>query len=257
MLKNRCHPIQAATLLAMSFLMVFTKQAFAQRNEADLTAFLLNSADCVLSGSSNRSRLYDDVAPVSINRQVFDRLFAMGARYEGGNSTISCRANSQKFGLVDLQMGMHDNSARSEATMTVNVYQGGNLKHTYNSVQAGTLINVVLDLNDPEVANNPDSFAVEIFDCNAGSPDYQCYLQFVEARLYPVGSYTGSPGSNNTPSQSSSSIPTADQPQTSPPSSRQDTTRRSPSSSREDAPSSSSGSFLDDIITDIIEDIFN
>lgn len=259
MLKTRCNQIIAALIITTPLLGFLPQRAFAQRNEADLTAFLLNGADCVISGSNNnRSRLYTETKPVAINRQIFDRLFSMGSANRGGNSTLACRANSQEYSIVDLRMGVTDNSAQSGATMTVNVYQGGNLKHTYNNVQAGTMVSVVLDLDDPEIASNPNSFAVEIFDCNAGSPDGACYLQFVEARLYPSGSFTSfsTPDDEVTTPQSTSVTPTSSQPQTS--SSRQDNSPPEPTSSREDAPSTSSGGgILDRVLTDILEDIFN
>lgn len=252
----------------LSFVIFFTiflmglwpNRILAQKNEADLTAFLLNGADCVVSGSNRSySRLYTQTQPVAINRQIFDRLFSMRAYKDGGYSTLTCRASSQNFSIVDLQLGVSDDSAQSGANMTVNIYQGGNLRHTYNSVRAGTLINVVLDLNNPEIATNPDSFAIEIFDCNAGSPDRSCYLQFVEARLYPTGSFTSfSSTSNTTNNQSPDTTLPSNQPSSSG-SSRQDTgSSPEPNSSREDAPSSSSGNgILNRVINEVLDDIFN
>ncbi|MEN8443874.1 MAG: hypothetical protein ABG776_02555 [Cyanobacteria bacterium J06555_13] len=212
MLKTHLRQLGIAFISALPLTGLLSQSSLAQRNDADLTAFLLNGADCVVSASEyGYDRLNTETEPVSINHQVFERLFSIGASDDGGSASISCRANSRDFGLVDLRMGVTDGSAQSGANMTINVYQGGNLRHTYKDVQAGSLISVLFDLNAPEIANNPDSFAVEIFNCtdinNAGN---RCNLQFVEARLYPAGSINSFSG-NGSASLSSPQAPASTQ----------------------------------------------
>lgn len=199
MIRNaRFEKLPAALLLCLPLIALLSREGLSQRNDADLTAFLLNGADCVVSSSSRyHSDLDTEADSMPIGNQVFTRLFSLSSDNEGENSTLACRASNQEFSTASLQMGIDDNSVQSGTIMTINIYQGGNLKHTYRSVEAGRMISVLLDLNDPQVPNNPDSFAVEIFDCQAASPRHACYLQFTEATLYPSGSVT-SLGSNGT-----------------------------------------------------------
>lgn len=260
-LKKRLSYLGVSVACSLLILVFLPHSSFAQRDPADLTAFLLDGADCVLSGSSSSSRLYTEVKPLSIDRQVFDRLFSMRARASGGSSTITCRADPQKFSVIDLQMGVHDDSARYGTNMVVNVYQGGNLRHTYNNVQAGTIINTVLDLNDSEIPRNSNSFAVEIFNCQTSD---HCYLQFVEARLYPQGDTVSFRSSETTTSSAENSQSsdilidrTATQPIESVPntSTRRDPSTPEPESSRQD-PNSGNG-ILTNILERVLDSIFD
>lgn len=197
--------IVAASLLACLPIGFFARYGLAQRNDADLTAALLTGAECVVSGSSNYySELNTDTASVAISYQVFKRLFSLRSINEGGDSTLSCRASNQEFSTVDLRIGVTDGNAEYGTSMTINVYQGGNLKHTYRAVQAGTMISVLIDLSDPR-SNNPESFAIQIFDCNGSR---HCYLQFIEATLHPAGPVT-SFSSNGVIPQMPATIPNA------------------------------------------------
>jgi hypothetical protein len=239
MLKAIFKKLPHAFLFALFGISTVVLPGQAQKNDADLSSILLEGGDCVVSGSGSRSRLYDEVSVVSINRQVFDRIFSIGAYKDGNFVTLSCRADPAEYGLVDLQMGVTDNAVRNEANLTVNIYQGGNLIHTFSNMRAGSIATVVLDLNNPDVLSNPDAFAVEM-TCYARSSD--CYLQFIEARLYPAGEYT-SFSERDPSSDSSSKFPTDDGIQR-------------PTSDREDAiPNEETGSStlgeLDDILNDI------
>lgn len=238
-----------------------TGSSLAQRSPADLTAYLLDAADCIVSGSnSSYSRLYDEISTTAIDRQVYDRLFSISSYFNGGNTTITCRADSEEFRTVDLQMGVSDNSAQYGSNMTINIYQGGHLKHTYNDVQSGTMINALLDLDDPQVPRNANSFAVEIFNCQGRR---QCYLQFVEARLHPNGNVTTFPSNEVMPEslegpQNSGSLverTTTEQigrPQTN--SSRQDTSPVEPASSRRD--SNPTSGIITNVVERLIDELF-
>ncbi|MEO0646379.1 MAG: hypothetical protein AAFZ17_09545 [Cyanobacteria bacterium J06650_10] len=266
MFRNRILRLSTAVACSLSALSFLSTSASAQRNEADLTEYLLDAADCITSGSSSASRLYDELSTTSINRQVYDRLFSVSSWHDGGNTTISCRANSEEFSIVDLQMGVSDNSAQYGRNMTVNVYQGGNLRHTYNDVQAGTMISVVLDLNDSQIPRNANSFAVEIFNCQGRN---QCHLQFVEARLHPNGNVTyfspdevapesiENPGSFSTPAERRPTAGQGSSSQTN--SSRQDTSSTETTSSRQETSPSEPTSTRQDpnpvsgILTNVVE----
>lgn len=146
---------------------------------------LLEAADCQIAGSTNESQILNQPSLVSINRQVFDRQFALGTYDNANFVTLSCRADANRFSSVDLQMGVDDNAVRDNVNLTVDVYQGGNLRQTYRNMRAGSIANVVLDLADPEVPTNSNNFAIEV-TCHTQRAN--CNLQFLEARLYPIDS---------------------------------------------------------------------
>lgn len=146
---------------------------------------LLEAADCQIAGSTNESQILNQPSLVSINRQVFDRQFAIGTYDNANFVTLSCRADANRFSSVDLQMGVDDNAVRDNVNLTVDVYQGGNLRQTYRNMRAGSIANVVLDLADPEVPTNSNNFAIEV-TCHTQRAN--CNLQFLEARLYPIDS---------------------------------------------------------------------
>ncbi|MBD1910707.1 MULTISPECIES: hypothetical protein [unclassified Leptolyngbya] len=167
-----------------------TLPAPTQETSTNLTPSLFEAADCQISGSTNESQIYDQTTLVSINRQIFDRLFAIGTYDNANFVTLSCRADASRYSLVGLQMGIDDNAARENVNLTIDVYQGGNLRQTYRNLRAGSTANVVLDLADPAVPTNPNNFAVEM-TCHTQRAN--CYLQFLEARLYPIDSATSLP----------------------------------------------------------------
>ena len=257
MLQTRLMHLSTSLAHALPLMWHLPQHVLAQRSDADLTASLLDGADCLASSSDaswSYNTIHTESEPVAINRQIFDRRLSIGADHDGGNTSLSCRVNSRDFSTVDLQMGITDASAQYAVSMTVNIYQGGNLKHTYNNVQAGTMINVLLDLQDPSIPSNQNSFAVEILDCSS-SGSSGCYLQFVEARLYPNDSFTSFSDNSetiesNSPTNSSVNQPTTNtvpnQSQSSP----------QPTSSRQNAPSPASTSRQDPSPLDGVVDSF-
>ena len=175
-----------APFLALFFAGALALPVYSQRNQPDFTSTLLDGSNCVVSGTSTLRGVDNDVEQVSINRQVFERLFSIYV-YEDHRITLSCRIDTESYALADLQMGVTDNSAQYGAVnLTVDVYQGGNLKYTY-SMRAGSIVNTVLDLNDPEVPRNSGSIAIEMKCSRNARLSGFCHLQFIEARLYPTG----------------------------------------------------------------------
>ncbi|MEN8443875.1 MAG: hypothetical protein ABG776_02560 [Cyanobacteria bacterium J06555_13] len=205
MLTTRFGKIGSAFLLALPIVSLLPQQLHAQRSD-DFSDFLLNGATCVVSGpNSNYSRIFSTQEAVSINRQAFNREFSIGAT-QRGDTLLSCNVDTDQFGLVSLQMGAGDESVATEAVMRIGVYHGGNLRHTYNSVQAGSnMVNVLLDLEDPAVASNPGSFSIEV-SCRAYG-NQVCYLHFIEAKLHPASGFASTDFSGN--SAPASSFPPA------------------------------------------------
>lgn len=191
MLKTSLRQLSTAFTIASLSILLGAFPGQSQRDNTDLSATLLDGADCVFYTSSVMAELYTDAAQVSINRIVYDRIFSMEASSSNHSSTLSCRVDSDRFSAVDLQMGVSDAAIRNGTSMTVSLYQGGNLRHTYANMQAGSMVEVLLDLNDQGISRHANSFAIEITNCNYSFG--HCYLQFIEARLLPAPSITGIP----------------------------------------------------------------
>ena len=218
-----------------------TTAAWSQQRPPTGEKSLLSGADCVVSGSETWSRLYDEENNVSIGHQLFSSQFYMTAQ-DSEQVMLTCVASSERFSVLSLQMGVSDNDVRTEAQMTVNIYQSGSVRHTYGAVVPGTLLTTVLDLTDLEVTN-PQNFAIEILCDNALYRNLPCALYFPEATLYPNGQFT-SLGSESAdvggPPQEQGIEVVNNAPE--------------PTSSRQDAPSSNGG---DDIINNLIDNIFD
>lgn len=164
----------------------------SQRSDADLTETLLDGADCVVSGSNGWSELDSDNDPISINRQVYNPLFYMRVEEEGF-TTLSCRVDPERFSVLNLEFGVDDDSAWKAVRMTVNIYQGGELKHTYADMQAGSIARTILALDDSAISQSPNNIAIEITDCDAQTGlfyERNCALQVTEARLLPTSTYS-------------------------------------------------------------------
>lgn len=188
MLKPFRRQTLTALVFALSLINLTILPGQAQRSDADLSSNLLEGADCVVSGTTSYSYLIDDIEQVSIGRQVFDRLFFIRT-IDGGNSvTLSCRADSGRYSLLDLQIGITDDSVKDGINVTIDVFQGGTLRYTYSDVQPGSMISTVLDLNDSAVSTDPSNVAIEM-TCHANRSAV-CKLQFITAKLYPSSNYT-------------------------------------------------------------------
>jgi hypothetical protein len=133
---------------------------------------------------------------VSIGRQLYEAQFnlqAMGDHLV----TLTCRIDSTRYATLRLQMGSSDNSVDREEDMTINIYQSGNIVGSYNDITAGKLVTAVIDLQDPNLPN-PENIAIEML-CSNDTPNivyYHCFLNFVEAQLYPVDNHVPVGGTN-------------------------------------------------------------
>ena len=169
MLKTRFNRLLIGFIAALPLIGTLPHQMLAQSVEgrddgSDHRDFLLSRANCLKTSSNSNYRLSNKTESVSINRQIYTSFFAVGAPGRSGNSSLSCSVDPADFGTLDLQIGVDDESVSNEARMTVNIYQGSNLKYRYDNVRGGTLINVLLVLDGPEVSGGQSNFAIEISD---------------------------------------------------------------------------------------------
>ncbi|NEO85695.1 MAG: hypothetical protein F6J87_15805 [Spirulina sp. SIO3F2] len=172
----------------------------AQREGADLSSALLEDANCVTSVSRSAGRpMYVRKELVPINRQVFEQQFSLHSYHDGNRVTLTCKIDNERYDILDLEMGVSDNSEEHNAEMTVNVYQGGIVIHTYANMQAGSMANVILDLNTDEIPSDPSNIAVEVICHNSVNYDPTCDLHVVTARLYPTDQYSSQDSSSRKP----------------------------------------------------------
>ncbi|MGJ5673173.1 MAG: hypothetical protein ACR9NN_06095 [Nostochopsis sp.] len=165
------------TFLSALYLGTNTLPASSQRSSADNSASLYTGAECI-TARDRFSGIRNDSTNVSISRQLYTSSMSMRASASSNKSTVlTCKADPKKFSTLKLQMGVSDDS-RGEL-MTMNIYQGGNLQHTYKNIGPGKLINTVLDLEDRNITK-PENITIELL-CETG----RCVVYFLEAQLLP------------------------------------------------------------------------
>lgn len=216
---------------------------------SDHSDFLLSSADCVMTSSNSNYRLSERTESVPISRQIYTSLFALASPNQSGSSTLSCSVDPIEFGTLDLQVGVNDESIANDARMTVNIYQGSNLKYRYANVQGGTLIDALLVLDGAEVSAGRSNFAIEISNCQSRRA---CQLEFTKAQLLPSDGFASTSGPTVYPSAPATSSPNTVPSEST--SSRQDDTS---SSSRQDSSPGPGSSIQERIIDRAIDGIFD
>lgn len=157
----------------------------AQRNPADLTALLVEGANCVVSGSETWSRLYEESGSVSVAKQLLTSEFYLTAQ-ENEFVLLTCGADSSRFDTLSLNIGISDTPV--ETLMTINIYHSGNVVHTYSNVGPGNQMDTLLDLQSAELAN-PQSVAIEMLCHDARARNFPCALHFIDATLHPSPEY--------------------------------------------------------------------
>ena len=186
--------INAATVfitLSLTGLLVSNIPAVGQprpepqgRVDSSVDMPLLDGAQCTHTSSRSRyDRLRTGASIVSVNRRPYESQFYMSIRATY-NAAITCLADARTYPLATLQMGVPDDDAAHATLATVNIYQRGNVIHSYANVVPGSLIDTPLSLG------NGEDFAVEIICHRAGSSgkNSSCNLHFLEAKLYGAGS---------------------------------------------------------------------
>ncbi len=144
---------------------------------------LLDGAQCTYNTSrSTYDRLSTGSSLVAVNRRPYESQFFMPIRatYE---AALTCLADSSTFPLLVLQMGVPDEDAARDSLATVNVYQSGNIIHSYDNIVPGSLINTTL------ILGNGEDFSVELI-CHRSGPggkSSNCNLHFLEAKLHTGG----------------------------------------------------------------------
>ncbi|TFI55923.1 hypothetical protein BLD44_000865 [Mastigocladus laminosus UU774] len=166
------------TFFTALYLGINTSPASSQRSSTDNSASLYKGATCTTSKSSGRIKT--DSTNVSVSRQLYTSSMSM---YTARNKFImlTCKADPNKFSTLKLQMGVSDDDSKQLSLMTVNIYQGGNLQHTYKDIGPGKLINTVLDLQNRNITK-PENIAIELL-CEKANP--YCTVYFFEAQLLP------------------------------------------------------------------------
>lgn len=153
---------------------------------SQLEAPLLQAAQCI---SSNTHRydvktLYTDGLTVPVNKRPYNSVFRLSSPTKS-STTIACIADSEKYEALILRMGMSDADVGKNPLATVNIYQGDNLKYSYNNVVSGSLLetNLLLDVGQ-------ENFAIELVCQRYGRTDNyvnRCNLHFLEAKFYITG----------------------------------------------------------------------
>ena len=204
-LYSRIKAVIALITVSLTGLLVSNVPAVGQprpepqgRVDSSVDMPLLDGAQCTHTSSRSRyDRLRTGASMVSVNRRPYESQFYMSIRATY-NAAITCLADARTYPLATLQMGVPDDDAAHATLATVNVYQRGNIIHSYANVVPGSLIDTPLSLG------NGEDFAVEIICHRAGSSgkNSSCNLHFLEAKLYSAGN--GSTYGNPTVSGSSS-----------------------------------------------------
>lgn len=149
----------------------------AQRADADLTARLLSGANCVSTGSDGHSHLEQKVENISVGRQLYTSVFLMRT-WKGNSVMLTCKVDPKKFSTLDLKFGVSDGAMELNPVFTINIYQAGNKKATFNNVTPGRLMDYAIDL---EQSGN---VALEII-CERANGSGYASVHFFDAQLLP------------------------------------------------------------------------
>lgn len=171
--------VAALGVIYLAFAGVAGQVAQAQR------PISLFSTQCVgqgLTGNQNKS--------VSIGRELFTSIFAIGGGWANYNASITCRVRppgaAPKFKTLRLAFGVPDD-ANQRNPMEVNIYLDGN-KTESRSLYPGDKTLVLLDVNQVR------SVAIEVlYSRSDNDSNYITPVSVVQAVLEPISS-SSSPG---------------------------------------------------------------
>ncbi|MEM8604757.1 MAG: hypothetical protein AAGF24_13090 [Cyanobacteria bacterium P01_H01_bin.121] len=163
-----------------------TPAAIAQGDfgTTNVQANLLDQAICQTSTSGTTGELIQASQPVSVGRQ----LYTATAQFRSGPeefTLLTCEVEANDYQGLQLQLGVSDNAAQVEPTMTVNLYQGGTLLESYADLTTSDRIITTLDLRNPAQANPADVAIELVCDRTRQRTDF-CELYVLDATLVPT-----------------------------------------------------------------------
>ena len=160
----------------------------AQRGYPELSAFLLDGANCRTStshGNSNYNNIkVEEGMEVIVGRILYPTPFLLFAWRENYIS-LACDINTEQFDVLQLQLGVADDEVQRDSLMTVNIYQGGTIVQTYGGIEAGAVIDTTVDLSNADVSR-PGSVSIELECLSTRSSSISCRLFALEAQLFPT-----------------------------------------------------------------------
>ena len=160
----------------------------AQRGYPELSAFLLDGANCRTStsdGNTNYNNLkVEEGMEVVIGRILYPRPFLLFAEREN-HIALACDINTEQFDVLQLQLGVADDEVQRDSLMTVNIYQGGTIVQTYGGIEDGAVIDTTVDLSNADVSR-PGSVSIELECLSTRSSSISCRLFALEAQLFPT-----------------------------------------------------------------------